>query len=332
MSYRIFVTGSGIAEKARQLLSNNDCVVATGDPKDTPADLVRKLQEFNPDGLIVRQGKITAEVQNAAPQLKVICKHGVGMDNIDIANATQRGIPVMFTPYANFESAAEHTLALMLSLARRIPQEDRSIRSGVFDKKKYDGLELFEKTLGIIGFGKIGRRFSELVAPFEMNVLVYHPSGTEEPLPDYISKVKHVTDLLPQADILSLHCPLTPATKSMINKQTIALMKKGVYIINTARGGLVNDDDLVQALQEGQIAGAALDVFEEEPPPANHPLFKQENVIFTTHVAGMSDNSVKNMGMESARNVLAVLKGEKLNREALWNPESMPGTSQDSSE
>lgn len=320
MGYRIFVTGSGIVEEARKLLLKEDCIIETGDPKDTPADLVRKLKDFNPDGLIVRQGKITAEVQNAAPQLKVICKHGVGMDNIDAANAAQRGIPVMFTPFANFESAAEHTLALLLSLARRIPQEDQRIRGGVFDKKKYEGLELFEKTLGLIGFGKIGRRFAELIAPFKMNVLVYHPSSTEEPLPDYISKVKHVNDLFPLADIISLHCPLTPKTKGMINKQTIASMKKGVYIINTARGGLVHEDDLVQALQEGQIAGAALDVFEEEPPPAHHPLFKLENVIVTTHVAGMSDNSVKNMGIESAKNVLAVLKGEKLNREALWNP------------
>lgn len=322
MSYRIFVTGSGIAEQARQLLIREQCVVETGDPKDTPADLVRKLKDFNPDGLIVRQGKITAEVQNAAPQLKVICKHGVGMDNIDCVNAAQRGIPVMFTPFANFESAAEHTLALLLSLARRISQEDKRIRSGVFDKKKYDGLELFEKTLGIIGFGKIGRRFAELVAPFKINVLVYHPSNTEESLPAHISKVKHVADLLSQADMISLHCPLTPETKGMINKQTIASMKKGVYIINTARGGLVNENDLVLALQEGRIAGAALDVFEEEPPPASHPLFTLENVIFTTHVAGMSDNSVKNMGIESAKNVLAVLKGEKLNREALWNPET----------
>lgn len=322
MSYRIFVTGSGIAEQARQLLIREQCVVETGDPKDTPADLVRKLKDFNPDGLIVRQGKITAEVQNAAPQLKVICKHGVGMDNIDCVNAAQRGIPVMFTPFANFESAAEHTLALLLALARRISQEDKRIRSGVFDKKKYDGLELFEKTLGIIGFGKIGRRFAELVAPFKINVLVYHPSNTEESLPAHISKVKHVADLLSQADMISLHCPLTPETRGMVNKQTIASLKQGVYIINTARGGLVNEGDLLLALQEGRVAGAALDVFEEEPPTANHPLFKLENVIFTTHVAGMSDNSVKNMGIESAKNVLAVLKGEKLNREALWNPET----------
>lgn len=322
MSYRIFVTGSGIAEEARQLLLKEQCIVDTGDPKDTPADLIRKLAAFNPDGLIVRQGKITAEVQNAAPQLKVICKHGVGMDNIDCVNAAQRGIPVMFTPFANFESAAEHTLALLLSLVRRIPLEDKRIRGGVFDKKKYEGLELYEKTLGIIGFGKIGRRFAELVAPFKMNVLVYHPSATEEPLPGYLSKVKHIADLLPRADIISLHCPLTPETKGLVNKQTIATMKKGVYIINTARGGLVNENDLVQALQEGRIAGAALDVFEEEPPPANHPLFTLENIIFTTHVAGMSDNSVKNMGIQSARNVLAVLKGEKLNREALWSTET----------
>lgn len=321
MNYRIFITGSGIAEEAQQLLRENNCTFETGDPKDTPADLVGKLQAFNPDGLIVRQGKISAEVQDAAPNLKVICKHGVGTDNIDIEAATRRGIPVMFTPLANFESVAEHTLALILSLARRIPDEDKRIRNGVFDKKKYAGLELLGKTLGIIGFGHIGRRLAELAAPFKMKVVAYHPSCTGEVLPPYISKVKKVADVFTRADIISLHCPLTPDTKGMINTQTISQMKEGVYIINTARGGIVNEDDLFQALKNGRIGGAALDVFEVEPPAEDHPLFQFDNVIFTTHVAGASDNSLKNMGVDSVKNVLAVLKGELPDSESLVNKE-----------
>lgn len=323
MSYRIFITGSGIAEEAQQLLSEKNCIFEVGDPKDTPEDLVRKLKAFNPDGLIVRQGKITAAVQDAAPNLKAICKHGVGMDNIDVQAATQRDIPVMFTPLANFESVAEHTLALILSLARRIPLEDKRIRNGVFDKKKYDGLELLGKTLGIIGFGHIGRRLAELVAPFKMKVVIYHPSCTGEDLPPYMSKVKNVADIYPQADIISLHCPLTPDTKGMINTQTIAQMKEGVYIINTARGGIVNENDLFRALQEGRVGGAALDVFEVEPPAADHPLFQLDNVIFTTHVAGASDNSLKNMGVDSVKNILAVLNGESPDPESLANKEAL---------
>lgn len=321
MHYRIFITGSGIVKEAQQLLREENCIFETGDPKDTPADIARKLREFDPHGLIVRQGKISAEVQAAAKSLKVICKHGVGTDNIDVAEATRRGIPVLFTPLANYESVAEHTLALIFALLRRIPLEDKRIRSGVFDKKHYDGQELLGKTLGIIGFGHIGRRLAELAAPFKMKVVVYHPSCTPEPLPPYISKVKKVEEIFSRADIISLHCPLTPETKGMINRRTIAQMKQGVYIVNTARGGIVNEGDLFQALQERRVGGAALDVFEEEPPAADHPLFRLDNVIFTTHVAGASDNSLKNMGVDSVKNVLAVLNGEPPDPESLVNKE-----------
>jgi D-3-phosphoglycerate dehydrogenase len=321
MSYRIFITGSGIAEEARQFLKDENCTFEVGDPKDTPNDIVKKLRIFNPDGVIVRQGKITGDVQDASENLKVICKHGVGTDNIDIVAATKRGIPVMFTPRANYESAAEHTLALILSLIRRIPIQDKRIRNGIFDKKNFDGVELLGKTLGIIGFGHIGRRLSELIDPFKMNVVVYHPSYTDETLPKYILKVQNVEDIFPQADIISFHCPLTPDTKGMINKQTIDRMKKDVYLINTARGGLVNESDLFQALQDRRVSGAALDVFEIEPPPADNQLFTLDNVILTTHIGGVSDNSLRNMGMAAVKNVLAVLKGDPIDMESIINKE-----------
>jgi len=319
MNYRIFLTGSGIAAEALQLLEAENCVVETGDPKDTPDDLVRKLSAFDPDGLIVRQGKISEAVQDAAPRLKVISKHGVGTDNIDIAAATRRGIPVMRTPRANYESVAEHALALILALLRRIPNQDRRIRKGIFDKKGFDGLEMLGKTLGLIGYGNVGKRLAELVAPFNMRVLVYHPSCSDEPLPSHISKVQNVAEIFPKADIISLHCPLTPETKNLINRQTIAQMKKDVYIINTARGGIVNEADLFQALQQKQVGGAALDTFEVEPPDTDNPLFKLDNVIFTTHISGMSDNSFKNMGIGAVKNALSVLKGELIERQSLVN-------------
>ena len=320
MRYRIFITGSGIAKEAQQFLRENDCVFEVGDPKDSPEDLARKFKAFNPHGIIVRQGKITAEVLDAAESLQVVCKHGVGTDNIDIAAASERGIPVLYTPRANFESLAEHTLALILALARKIPQQDQRIRNGVFDKKNFDGLELFGKTLGIIGFGISGRRLTELVAPFRMQVLVYHPSRTAEKLPGYIRKVDHAAAIFPEADIISLHCPLNAATRNLINRETIDQMKPGVLIINTSRGGIVNEGDLFQALQERRIRGAALDVFENEPPAVDHPLFKLDNIIFTTHVGGVSDNSAKNMGMDSVKNVLAVLTGAPVDKGSLVNP------------
>jgi D-3-phosphoglycerate dehydrogenase len=175
--------------------------------------------------------------------------------------------------------------------------------------------------LGIIGFGQVGRRVAELVAPFKMRVLVYHPSCTDEPLPEYITKVKSVPELLPRVDILSLHCHLTPETRHLVNRDRIAQMRRGVHIINTARGALVHEDDLLEALQSGHVAGAALDVFAEEPPPLDHPLFQHDRVIVTAHVAGMSDNSFRNMGLAAVRHVLTVLKGEAVDPAVARNPE-----------
>ena len=321
MSYRIFITGSGIADEAQQLLKDQNCTFEIGDPRDTPEELAMKLKSFNPDGLIVRQGKITDKVQDASENLKAICKHGVGTDNIDIKAATKRGIPVMRTPRANFESVAEHTFALILSLIRKIPTEDKRIRNGIFDKKSFDGQELLGKTLGLIGFGLIGRRLTELVAPFKMKVIVYHRACTDEALPQYISKVKSTEEVFSQADIVSLHCPLSSQTKHLINKQTIDQMKESVYIINTARGGIINEKDLLQALKEKRIRGAALDVFEAEPPAVDNPLLKMDNVIFTPHIGGSSDNSLKNMGIEAVTNVLSLLKNESIDMESLLNKE-----------
>ncbi len=183
-------------------------------------------------------------VLESASNLKVICKHGVGTENIDINAASKKGIPVLFTPWANYESVAEHTLALILALIRRIPSQDASIRCGKFDKSKFDGLELFGKYLGIVGFGHIGRRLAELVAPFKMVVLAYNPLDVKKISQPYIRKVQHLEDLYVQSDIISLHCPLTPDTKNMINEHSIRQMKPGVMLINTARGGLIKETDL----------------------------------------------------------------------------------------
>jgi len=319
MSYRVFLTGSGIATEAVAYLESEGCITEVGDPRDSIEDLIRKFKAFNPDGIIVRQGKITAEVQDAAPNLKIISKHGVGTDNIDKEAATQRGIPVTYTPNANFEAVAQHTLALILGLARRIPSENTRIRQGIFDKKSYDGEELTGKTLGLIGFGSIARHLAKLVAPLGMNVVVYHPSNTSEELPTHISKVDSPEAVFPLSDILSIHSPLTPETQNLVNKNSIATMKPGSYIINTARGGIVNEVDLHEALQNGHLAGAALDAFQKEPPEMENPLFELDNIIFTTHIGGMSNKSFRNMGFQSSENLLTVLKGERLDPSVVVN-------------
>lgn len=321
MPYRVFLTGSGITADASHYLTQHGCALMTGTPQDQCEDLVRKLSRLRPHALIVRQGRITEAVQAAAPDLKVICKHGVGTDNIDIEAATRRGIPVLYTPGANFESVAEHTLALILSLARGVPVHDRLIRRGSFDKKAYEGLELLGKTLGLVGYGRIGRRVAELVAPLNMAVLVYHPSRENEDLPERVREAQTIDEVICGSDIISLHCPLTDDTRNLINRQSIQRMKPGVYVVNTARGGLINETDLVTALQQGHVRGAALDVFEHEPLVQDSPLIGLDNVILTPHVAGTSDSSAVNMGLESAKHVLAVLGGGQIDPSAVKNPE-----------
>jgi D-3-phosphoglycerate dehydrogenase len=320
MSFRIFLTAPGISPQAREHLERQGAQLLLGEPKATPEELARTVSGFLPDALIVRTGRITSAVMDASPGLKAICKHGVGIDNIDVQAATAKGIPVMYTPFANYESVAEHALALILALTRKVAEQDRAMRAGGFDKKSYQGLELYGKTLGLVGFGKSARRLCELVAPFRMDVIVYHPSQTMEALPPNVRKARSVGEVLSSADVLSLHCPLTDATRNMIDARSIRGMRPGVHIVNTARGGLVNEADLCAALQDGSVAGAALDVYESEPPPPKSPLFALPNIVLTPHVAGSSDNSLVNMGMESARNVLAVLRGEPVDEGALVDP------------
>ncbi len=317
--YRIFVTGSGLTTSVQEYLLRQFCVAENGHPSDTPEDIAAKLKSFKPDGLIVRQGKITAAVMEAAGGLKAICKHGVGTDNIDLDAASALGIPVMYTPDANFESVAQHCLAMILALARRITSQDRRIRGGVFDKSGYDGQELGGKTLGLIGFGRVGRRLLELVMPLGMELLIYHPSNRAESLPKNACKVASVEAVFRGADILSLHCPLDKDNLGLVNKRSINIMKQGAFLINTARGELVVEADLIQALNDHHLGGAALDVFEMEPPAENNPLFTMENVIVTAHVAGSSDQSLQNMGLNAVDNVLAILRGDPVDARSLLN-------------
>jgi len=323
MGFKIFITGSGIADDAQQFLRQKKCTYLVGEATDRAEDIAAKCAAFDPHGLIVRQGKINGSVMQSAANLRVICKHGVGIDNIDIGEATRLKIPVFYTPLANYESVAEHTLALIFNLARRITTETDNIRQGRFDKKNYYGCELFKKTLGIIGFGRVGQRLAGLVRPLQMNVIVYDPLRGDLPSGPSFKRIDQLDELLEQSDIISLHCPLTADTKNLINTKTIKKMKTGVLLINTARGGIIAEEDLADALQEARLGGAALDVFQEEPLPADSRLLNLSNVVLTPHIAGMSDNSYKNMGMEAVKNILDVLTGKPYNREALLNTEVM---------
>jgi D-3-phosphoglycerate dehydrogenase len=264
-------------------------------------------------GLVVRVMPVTAERIAAAPRLRVIGKHGIGVDNVDLDAARARGIPVVFTPGANDEAVAEHTLALMLMLARKMERLVGLARAGKFDegRRAADGTDLRGKTLGLIGVGRIGGRVAQICrGAFSMRVLAHDPYVSPERAAELGVELAEIDDVVRAADFLSVHTPLTPETRNVVSRARIALMKPGAFVVNCARGGLVDESALVEALREGRISGAGIDVFEQEPPPADHPLLALPNAIVTSHVAGSSRESLQAMSRMVAEEVLAVLRGE----------------------
>jgi D-3-phosphoglycerate dehydrogenase len=248
---------------------------------------VDRLLEVLPvyDGLVVRsETKVTPEVMNAATRLRVIGRAGVGVDNIDVPAATARGIVVMNAPDGNTITTAEHTMALLVSLARRVPQANASLRSGRWERKRFIGVELQGKTLGIVGLGRIGRVVAGRARAFGMSIVAYDPFIAPDQARDLELEIAPLDEVFARADFLTVHTPLTAETRGLIGSSAFSKMKRGVRIINCARGGLVDERALLTAIKEGIVAGAALDVFEQEPPPADHPLLSLEEVIATPHL------------------------------------------------
>ena len=318
--FRVVITGDNLAPEAMKILSEKCRVVFTG-PYPQPSVLAQKLREEKAHALILRTGKVPAEVVKASPDLKVIAKHGAGFDNIDVQTATALRIPVMTASTANYESVAEHTLALMFSLAKDIPRLDSRMHQGFWDKTQYRGMELYRKTLGLVGFGRIGRRVHELVAPLQMKVLVFDPLLRDRRLPPMVTLVSQLDELLQAADIVSLHCPLTEQTRNLIGKRELGIMKKSAWLINTARGEVVDEEALIAALQEGKIAAAGIDTFRKEPPEDLRRLNEAGKVVLTPHIAGATEEAFVRMGIEAARNVMTILEGKKPDRGSLANPE-----------
>jgi D-3-phosphoglycerate dehydrogenase len=237
------------------------------------------------DGLIVRsETKVSAAVMDAAGRLRAVGRAGVGVDNIDVAGATARGIVVMNAPDGNTITTAEHTIALLVALARRVPQASASLKAGRWERKRFVGTELQGKTLGIVGLGRIGRVVAQRARGFGMNIIAYDPFVAPEQARDLELETASLEDVFARADFLTVHTPLTPETRGIIGAKAFARMKQGVRIINCARGGLVDEGALLAAINDGTVAGAALDVFEEEPPPPDHPLLQLDEVIATPHL------------------------------------------------
>ncbi|MDP6560155.1 MAG: phosphoglycerate dehydrogenase, partial [Candidatus Binatia bacterium] len=271
-----------------------------------PKELCDLIGDYH--GLVIRSGtKATAEVIEAARELKVIGRAGVGVENIDVDAASRNGIVVMNTPGGNNVTTAEHAITLMVSLARHIPQAVASLKSGKWARQKFMGVELCNKTLGIIGLGNVGHIVAERAVGLKMKVLGYDPYIATETAARLGIELVSLDDIYKRSDFITVHTSLTKETRGLINRNTFAKMKTGVRIINCARGGIVDENDLVQALQEGKVAGAALDVFVEEPPPPNHPLLQMDQVITTPHLGASTDEAQLNVGIAVAEQMVDYL-------------------------
>ncbi len=273
-----------------------------------PAELAAKIGPYH--GLIIRSGSnVTAEVIAAAENLKVIGRAGIGVDNIDVPVATQKGIVVMNTPGGNNVTTAEHAISLMLSLARSIPQATASMKAGKWEKSKFTGSELFNKVLGVVGLGNIGRLVAERALGLKMKVIAYDPFITAEAAQKLGVEVCTLDELYKRSDFITVHTPLTAETRGLISTEAFAKMRKGVRVINAARGGIIDEAALEVALKEGKVAGAALDVFVEEPPPKDHPLLGMAQVICTPHLGAATDEAQINVSVAIAHQVVNYLKG-----------------------
>jgi len=268
--------------------------------KDRDA-LIARIGDY--DGLAVRSAtKVTEKVLEAAKNLKVIGRAGIGVDNIDVQKASAKGIIVMNTPLGNAVTTAEHTIAMMLALARNLPQANESTKAGKWEKSKFMGVEVFNKTLGLIGCGNIGSIVAERAQGLRMKVIAYDPYLSPERAQEIGVEKVDLDELLARADFLSLHTPLTDKTRGIINADALSKMKKGARVINCARGGLVVEKDLLEALKSGHIAGAALDVYEVEPAKEN-PLFELDNVICTPHLGASTTEAQENVAVQIAEQI-----------------------------
>src|SRR2546421_6516166 len=262
-------------------------------------ELAEALREA--DGLVVRsETKVTAGLLEGLARLRVIGRAGVGVDNIDVAAATARGIIVMNAPDGNTMTTAEHTLALLLALARRVPQADASLRAGRWERKKFVGVELRGKTLGVVGLGRIGRVVAHRALAFGMRVVAHDPFIAPEQAQEFELELLPLAEVCARADFLTVHTPLTSETRGIIGARELAQMKPDARVINCARGGLVDERALYAALKEGRIAGAALDVFEQEPPPADNPLLQLEEVITTPHLGASTREAQEGVALTVA--------------------------------
>jgi D-3-phosphoglycerate dehydrogenase / 2-oxoglutarate reductase len=321
MTYKVLVSDS-LAQEGLDILRSNPELEVDDKPKLPAEELLKIIGDY--DALVIRSGtNVTKEVFEQAKKLKVIGRAGVGLDNVDIDIANQKGVIVMNTPGGNTISTAEHAWTLLCSLARNIPPANQSLKEGRWDRKKYTGTELFGKVIGVVGLGRIGGTVGSRALAFGMKVLGYDPFTSEDRIKQMGFVPATLDDIYAESDFITVHTPKTKETTHLINDHTIAKMKKGVRIINCARGGIVDENALLRGLESGKIAGAAIDVYEEEPPSMDNPLILREDCICTPHLGASTEEAQINVAKDIAQNVMDALMGGEV-RNAVNIPSVAP--------
>lgn len=298
----VLVTAADLAPPAIALLDGYELVYAGKTP--TEEDIAALCERHDPVAIIVRYGKVGTMAMDAAPALRVISKHGSGTDTIDKVAAKARNIEVRAATGANAAAVAEQALALLLACAKSVPQLDARMHAGFWDKATHKSLELGGRTVGVIGLGAIGQRFARMAKGMDMRVIGFDPYARN--VPDFIETVDLAT-LWKSADVISLHCPLTDENRSLLNAETLTQCKRGVLVVNTARGGLIDEAALLAAVRSGQVACAGLDSFAVEPMVQGHPFQRQPGFVLSPHIGGVTSDAYVNMGVAAARNVLEVV-------------------------
>jgi len=299
----LLVTGADLAQEALTLLGDYEVVFAGKTP--TEDDIVALCKRHDPMAIIVRYSKVGAAAMDAAPSLRVISKHGSGTDTIDKLAAEARGIKVVAAVGANAAAVAEQALALLLACAKSVVTLNERMHAGHWDKATHKSVELEGRTVGVVGLGAIGLRFARMADAMGMRVLGFDPYAKD--LPVYVESVDLAT-IWRESDAISLHCPLTADNANLINAQTLAACKNGVLIVNTARGGLIDEAALLAAIRSGRVAGAGLDSFAVEPMTASHPFQGEARITLSPHIGGVTADAYVKMGVAAARNALAVLQ------------------------
>lgn len=320
MAKTILVTGPELDPSAAKLVADSGYQTVHTPPYADSTEISRLLVQCGAEGIVSRMGRIDATVMDAAPQLRVISKHGVGVDNIDLAAAGARGIPVLVASGANAVSVAEHTIALLLATVKRLVPLDAGLRAGRWEKPGFLGREIAGARLGLLGMGAIAQATGKIAKGLGLQLLGYDPYAPASAFEELGGRrCETLADLLAQSDILSLHCPLTDQTRGIVNAEAISKMPRGSYVINTARGGLIDEAALVAAIRSGHLVGAGLDTFAVEPPGADHPFFAEAAIVVSPHVGGVTREAGARVGVDAVRGIFQILQGQPVAPERIAN-------------